>query len=117
MDKAPPTPQDLLNFGRARRARARARTAHITLNITPEHKLELKKWANELFLDSPSELIGYLCTKHQEGLLFITAQQDFFAGMSRTIEKRAEAAAVKAAEQATLQVLSDHGLIDSPYKR
>lgn len=97
--------------------RSRGRKFSLNLSCRTETKLELKKWANELFLDSPSDLVEYLCYKHREGLLFITESQDFFAGMARQLEKVAAAKAAEVAEQTTLNVLADRGFISSPHRK
>jgi hypothetical protein len=116
MDKAPGGHGDVPFYVKGRN-RGRRRNAVINLTIRAENKLEMKKWANELFLDTPSDLLEYLIEKHKQGLLFLTEDRDFFAGMARSIEKRAEAIAVKAAEETTIRTLADRGFVDSPYRK
>ena len=105
-----------LSHEKARR-RAKARKSALNLTCRPETKTELRKWANELFFDSISDLVEFLCTKHRQGLLFITENQDFFAGMARSLEKVAEAKAAEVAEKTTLDTLADRGFISSPYRK
>jgi hypothetical protein len=97
------------------RARGRRRTLTLNLSVRPETKPALRKWANDLFLDTPSDLVEYLVAKHEQGLLFITESADFFAGMALTIEKRAEARALQVAEATTLRVLADRGFVSSAH--
>ena len=110
------TQPQILRIGQVRRWMSSQRKFSINLSATTETKMRLRDASSKLLMNQ-SEFIEWLMDKYSRGLVIVSEEGAFMDGIVRTLDDRAARVAADVAEQKTLAILYDKGLVDTPFRK